>query len=117
VTDPQTDHVPILVARRGKGNKIKGEVIEVSEKGASVLDEFEGLDKEGEYKRISIAVENHLGETENCICYAYNGSEKEICRLLKLDFISSYSAANQSYSGSEEDKKFGQEICAKILDQ
>ena len=58
VTDPQTDHVPILVDRGGIGNRIEGEVIEVSQKGARVLDEFEGLDKEGEYKRISIAVEN-----------------------------------------------------------
>ena len=58
MTDPQTDHVPILVDRRGIGNRIKGEVIEVSERGALVLDEFEGLDREGEYKRISIAVKN-----------------------------------------------------------
>ena len=56
-----TDHILCSFfnhSRRGIGNRIKGEVIEVSERGALVLDEFEGLDKEGEYKRISITVEN-----------------------------------------------------------
>ena len=58
VTDPQTDHVPILVDRRGLGERIEGEIVEISEKGAKVLDEFEGLDQEGEYKRINIDVVN-----------------------------------------------------------
>ena len=75
VTDPQTDHVPILVDRRGQGERVEGEIVEVSEKGALVLDEFEGLDQEGEYKRINIDVVNRKCTFFHCFSSLLRAAE------------------------------------------